>query len=62
MPSADRAALARLAPHGRRAKQLTLTDDVTPGQVSRMAAAMRRLLLTDARPLLIDGPLTPVRA
>lgn len=39
-----------------------LTDDVTPNQVSGMVEPLRRLLLIDARPLLEDGPLTPVRS
>nr|WP_240799285.1 thiopeptide-type bacteriocin biosynthesis protein [Streptomyces sp. A0958] len=38
-----------------------LPDDVTPQQVSAMTAPLKGLLLTDARPLLTDGPLTPVR-
>ncbi|MFE7482859.1 thiopeptide-type bacteriocin biosynthesis protein [Streptomyces sp. NPDC057552] len=38
-----------------------LPDDITPQQVGTMAPSMRRLLLTDARPLLRSGPLAPVR-
>ncbi|MFF7156955.1 thiopeptide-type bacteriocin biosynthesis protein [Streptomyces sp. NPDC008139] len=38
-----------------------LPEAVTPEQVSAMVTPMRRLLLTDARPLLDSGALAPVR-
>ncbi|MFF6956183.1 thiopeptide-type bacteriocin biosynthesis protein [Streptomyces sp. NPDC008317] len=37
-----------------------LPQDVTPDQISTMVAPVRRLLLTDARPLLGSGALAPV--
>ncbi|MGW2591698.1 thiopeptide-type bacteriocin biosynthesis protein [Streptomyces sp. NPDC001515] len=46
---------------GRVEQRRPLADDVMPQQVSAMTAPTKRLLLTDARPLLADGPLTPVR-
>ncbi|PZT77471.1 MULTISPECIES: thiopeptide-type bacteriocin biosynthesis protein [unclassified Streptomyces] len=46
---------------GRVEERRPLPRDVTPQQVGAMVAPMRRLLLTDARPLLTAGPLTPVR-
>lgn len=38
-----------------------LTGGVAPDRVSGMVAGLRRLLLIDVKPLLADGPLTPVR-
>ncbi|WNI21602.1 thiopeptide-type bacteriocin biosynthesis protein [Streptomyces sp. ITFR-16] len=46
---------------GRVEERRPLPKDVSPQQVSAMTAPMRRLLLTDSRPLLTTGPLTPVR-
>ncbi|MEW2195146.1 thiopeptide-type bacteriocin biosynthesis protein [Streptomyces microflavus] len=47
---------------GRVEQRRPLTNDVTPKQVSTMTTPMKRLLLTDARPLLDSGPLAPFRA
>ncbi|NBE51188.1 thiopeptide-type bacteriocin biosynthesis protein [Streptomyces boluensis] len=47
---------------GRVEERRPLAEEVLPEQVSAMAEPMRRLLLTDARPLLDSGPLAPVRA
>ncbi|WP_245654264.1 thiopeptide-type bacteriocin biosynthesis protein [Streptomyces violens] len=38
-----------------------LPDGVPPDRVSSMVGVLRRLLLIDVKPLLADGPLTPVR-
>lgn len=46
---------------GRVEERRPLPDDVPPQRVSAMTAPMKRLLLTDARPLLADGTLTPIR-
>ncbi|WP_369165031.1 thiopeptide-type bacteriocin biosynthesis protein [Streptomyces sp. AFD10] len=46
---------------GRVEERRPLAEDVSPEQVSSMVAPMRRLLLTDARPLLDAGDLARVR-
>ncbi|MFE9457676.1 thiopeptide-type bacteriocin biosynthesis protein [Streptomyces californicus] len=46
---------------GRVEERRPLAEDVIPAQVSSMVAPMRRLLLTDARPLLDTGGLARVR-
>lgn len=46
---------------GRVEERRPLADGVSPDQVSRMVDPMQRLLLIDARPLLAEGPLRPVR-
>lgn len=47
---------------GRVEERRPLPDSVPPQRVSTMTAPMKRLLLTDARPLLADGALAPVRS